>query len=81
LYPGTILTWRDTGVDDVPIHVNGDERGCITVLATVSASRKKWSVFFIAKRKTERVEQSHIGDAAKNWHTHSESVDEWRNLS
>jgi hypothetical protein len=73
LYPNNLLTWWDTGVDDVSIHVNGDEKGCITALATVSASRKKWPLFFVAKGKTQRVEQSQIGDVAKNWHAHSES--------
>jgi hypothetical protein len=57
--------------------VNRDENGCITVRATVSTSRKKWPLFFVAKGKTERVEQSQIGDVAKNWHAHSES--RWMN--
>jgi hypothetical protein len=68
-----ILAWWDTGVDDVSVHVNGDEKSDFTVLATVSASQKKWSLFFVAKGKTERAEQSQIGNIANNWHAHSES--------
>jgi hypothetical protein len=65
LYPNNILTWWATGDDDFSIHVNGDEKGCITVLATVSASR--------VKGQTQRVGQSQIGDVSGNWRTHSDS--------
>ena len=73
LYPNNILTWWNTGDDDVSIHVNGDEKGCFTVLATISASRKKWPLFFVAKGKTQRVEHSQIGGVSEHWRTHSES--------
>jgi hypothetical protein len=73
LYPNNILTWWTTGADDVSIHVKGDEKGCITVLATISASQQKWPLFFVAKGKTQRVEESQIGDVSANWRTHSES--------
>jgi hypothetical protein len=37
------------------------------------ASRRKFFVFFAAKGKTTRVEQSQIGNVAHHWHAHSES--------
>jgi hypothetical protein len=73
LYPENILTWWDTGMDDVSIHADGDEKGCMTVLATVSASHRKWPLFFVAKGKTQRVERSQIGDVPNHWRAHSES--------
>jgi hypothetical protein len=75
LYPNNILTWWETGQEDVSIHIDGDEKGTMTVLATIWASRKKWPLFFVAKGKTARVDHSQIGDAGNNWRTHSES--EW----
>jgi hypothetical protein len=73
VYPGNILTWWDTGADDVAIHVDGDEKSVITVLATISASHKKWPLFFVAKGKTERVERSQVGEIGIHWRSHSES--------
>jgi hypothetical protein len=73
LYPNNILTWWPTGTDDVSIHVDGNEKGCITVLATITASHKKLPLFFLAKGKTERVDQSQIGIVEPHWRAHSES--------
>jgi hypothetical protein len=73
VYSGNILTWWDTGADDVSTHINGDEKSSITVLATISASHRKWPLFFLAKGKTDRVEASQIGDVGDHWRSHSES--------
>jgi hypothetical protein len=73
LYPNNILTWWEIGADDVSIKVDGDEKGMITVLATISASKNKWPLFFVAKGKTVRVESSQIGEVGSNWRAHSET--------
>jgi hypothetical protein len=54
LYPNNILTWWNTGTDDVSIHVNGDEKGMITVLATISANRKKWPLFSSGRGRRQK---------------------------
>jgi hypothetical protein len=73
LYPNNILTWWNTGSDDVSTYIDGDEKGCITVLATISASRQKWPLFFVAKGKTERVDRSQIGNVENHWRAHSDT--------
>jgi hypothetical protein len=73
LYPNNILTWWDTGADDVSIHIQGDEKEALTVLATVSASGAKWPLYFLAKGKTTRVERMQIGDVGTHWRSHSVS--------
>jgi hypothetical protein len=73
LYPEGILTWWDTGADNVSISIQGDEKDSMTVLATISASHQKWPLFCVAKGKTERVERSQIGDVGGHWRSHSQS--------
>jgi hypothetical protein len=43
----------------------------LTVLATISASGVKWPLYFLAKGKTQRVENSQIGDVGDHWRSHS----------
>jgi hypothetical protein len=45
----------------------------MTVLATISTSRKKWSLFFVAKGKTMKIEHSQIDDVGCNERAHSDS--------
>jgi hypothetical protein len=73
VYPENIFTRWDTGATDVSIHAEGDKKSAITVMATISASHRKWPLFFVAKGKIERVERSRIGDAPGHWRTHSKS--------
>ena len=71
LFPNGILTWADKGSDNVVCHVEGDEKGCLTVLATVSANGRELPLFFIAEGSTGRVEESQIGDVFYHWKTHT----------
>jgi hypothetical protein len=73
LYPNGILTWAEKGTDGVHLNCTGDEKACITVMATISAAGDKLPLFFIAKGKTARVERSQIGDVGPHGVTHSES--------
>jgi hypothetical protein len=72
-YPNNILIWWDTAADDVFIHIQGDEKDCLTVLAIISVSGIKWLPYFLAKGKTERVERTQIGDVGDHWQLHTES--------
>jgi hypothetical protein len=73
VYPGNILTWCDTGESDASIHAEGDDKSAITVMATISARRKKWRLFFVAKGKAECIQRSQVGDVRGHLGTHSES--------
>jgi hypothetical protein len=68
-----ILTWWETGADGMSIHVDGDDKVTMTVLATIWANRKTWPLWFVVKGQTTRVEHSQIGAIGSNWRTHSES--------
>jgi hypothetical protein len=70
LYPNSILTWWDTAGNDVSIHIHGDEKDCLTMFATISVSGIKYSLCFLAKGKTERVERTQIADHRRS-HTES----------
>jgi hypothetical protein len=52
LYPHNFLTWVKTNADVVSIYIDGDEKDGITVLATVSGSKIKWPLYFLAAGKT-----------------------------
>jgi hypothetical protein len=73
LSPNNILTWWDTAADGVPIHIQGREKEALTVLARISASGVKWSLDFLAKGKTSRLERSQIGEVRQHWRSHTES--------
>jgi hypothetical protein len=73
LYLNNIPTWWETDTDYAQIHVNGDEKRVIIVLAMISASRNKWSLLFMAKGKAPRVETSQIGEVDRNRRSHSGS--------
>jgi hypothetical protein len=73
LYPNNILTWWSTGADGVSTYIHGDEKDAMAILATISASGTKWPLFFLARGKTERVEDSQIGDVGNHWRSHSPS--------
>ena len=70
VFPNNILTWADVGAECVPLKVNGDEKNCLTALATVTANGGKLSLFFIAKGLTDRVLDNSVkksGCFQENW--------------
>ena len=73
LYPKGLLTWAIVGEDNVRTLINGSEKENITVIASITADGEKLPLMFIAKGKTERVEESQIGDISSHWKTHSET--------
>ena len=72
LFPSGLLTWADTGAENVSTLMAGDEKDCLTVMATVSANGRKMPLMFVASGKTEAVEDSQLGDVGHHWKTHSE---------
>ena len=77
LYPSGILTWADVGSEDVQIQIHGDEKECLTVLASVTATGEKLPLYFLAKGKTVTVEETQIGDVGEHWRAHS--LNGWQN--
>ena len=73
VHPDNILTWAQKGTDTTPLAFNGSDKDCITVLASVTASGTKLPLFFLAEGKTERVEESQIGDVGFHWKCHSKN--------
>ena len=73
LYPNGILTWAETGAEDVSVGILGDEKECLTVLASVTADGRKLPLYFLAKGKTTRVESSQLGSVNYHWKNHSEN--------
>jgi hypothetical protein len=73
LHPKGILTSAGLGCQSVQAKINGDEKDCITVMASVTASGGKLPLAFIASGKTMRVEESQIGPVDGHWRAHSES--------
>lgn len=73
LFPSHILTWAETGVDNVTRQSTVNDKAQVTVLATISAAGTKFPLLFIAQGKTAVVEESQIGDVGFHWKSHSES--------
>ena len=71
IFPNSIKTWAETGSQNIQIRVNGNPKDSITVLATIAADGTKCPLFIIAKGKTERCEESQLGDTAYHFKTHS----------
>lgn len=73
LFPTHILTWAETGVDNVGRASLINDKTQVTVLATISATGTKFPLLFIAQGKTSAVEASQLGDVGFHWTTHSET--------
>ena len=71
LYPKGLLTWAIVGEDNVKTLIRGNEKDNITVIASITAEGRKLPLMFIAKGKTERVEESQIGNIDPHWKTHT----------
>lgn len=73
LFPSGLLTWADTGSQNVSTYIFSSDKECLTVMATVSANGRKFPLLFVADGKTELVEQSQLGDVGHHWRAHSEN--------
>lgn len=71
LFPNGILTWADTGSDNIQTKVNGNTKDSITVMGTITAANTKLPLHMIAKGSTERAEISQFGDISYHKSTHS----------
>ena len=59
---GRLQTLAKTGSDEVTCYTQIDERKCLTVICTITASGKKLAPWVIVKGKTERAEQRYRDD-------------------
>lgn len=73
LFPKGILVWSETGIDNGGTMAKMSDKEQLTVLATVSAANTKLPLFFLAKGKTELVDNTQIGDVCYHWRSHTES--------
>ena len=73
-FPGGILTWSETGSDNVKIFFNGDSKQSITVMAGIKADGTKLPLFIIAKGTSDRAEKN-LGDIS--YHMSSRSKNGW----
>lgn len=73
LFPKGILTWGETGADNLSREGVINDKSQVTILATITAAYTKLPLLFIAQGKTEQVENSQIGDVGYHWRTHTES--------
>ena len=73
LFPKGILTWGETGVDNVARLSTINDKSQVTVLASITAAGTKLPLLFVAQGKTSQVESTQIGDVDYHWKCHSES--------
>jgi hypothetical protein len=73
VFPNGLLTWADTGSQNVQAIIDGSEKDCITVLATARATGGKCPLFFLAHGVTQAVEESQLPDVGYHWKDHSPS--------
>jgi hypothetical protein len=71
LYPHGILTWAETGSQNMAIPVCGHEKDVMTVMATVTLGRRKFPLYIRAKGSTTRCEVSQLGELGEHVSDHS----------
>jgi hypothetical protein len=71
--PSGLLTWATVGQDNICVALDGNHKESITALAGVTAASEKLPLFLIAKRNTERVERTQLGDLHDHQTAHSAS--------
>jgi hypothetical protein len=71
LYPNGILTWAETGSQNVAVPVCGNEKDAMTVMAAVTAGRTKLPLDILAKGSTTRCEVSQLGELGEHVSDHS----------
>jgi hypothetical protein len=73
LFPNIISTWAKKGAKTVNLRIQGNQKDCITVMGTVTASLRKLPLVILAKGKSCTVEVTQLGDTGENYTDHSES--------
>jgi hypothetical protein len=73
ILPSGLLTWAPIGADGVTVRLDGNEKDCVTVLASITASGDKLPLLAIAKGKTRRAEQNQLGSGPTLIRDHSPS--------
>jgi hypothetical protein len=68
LYPNGILTWAETGSENVAIEIPGDEKASITAMATITADHQKLPLYLIAQGENKQDRDFTTG---KGWDSRS----------
>jgi hypothetical protein len=71
LDPNGVLTWVERGSESIQAKINGNEKDCLAVLASVTAVGAKITFVFIPAGRAGCIEQSQIGNVENHWRTHS----------
>lgn len=72
VFPGNIFTWSTTRSENVAINIKGNEKDCLTVLASVTANGGRLPLYFLASGETPKVMSSQLGDTFGHWQNFSE---------
>ena len=72
-YPKGLLTWARKGAENVSYQIDGNDKDNLTALCSITASGAKLPMMIITSGKTNRVEESQLGDIYPHWASHSES--------
>jgi hypothetical protein len=75
LYPNEILSWADTGSQNVAISITENERDALTVIATVRLAGQKLPLSILAKVETSHSAATQLDDLGENTSDHFSS--EW----
>jgi hypothetical protein len=70
LYPRGVLAWAPTGADNGVIGIGGDEKECLTVMATCQASGKRDSLYILAHANPARAERTQLSEVGRHRRDH-----------
>jgi hypothetical protein len=81
LFPTGFLKWAEVGSEDVTVHVRGQLKECVTVLATITAGLQKLPLVILTAGRTEMVEATQLGNVGWHFTDHSRSLGQRRKHS
>jgi hypothetical protein len=62
-----LVAWAEPGSEPISAKINGNEKDCLTVLASMIAVGPKIPLVLVAPGKIGRVEHSQIGNVEGHW--------------
>jgi hypothetical protein len=64
VWPRGFVTWTEVNCDNQHVLIKGNDKDNLPVGATIPATSNRLPLRFLARRKTERIEQSQLDDIA-----------------
>jgi hypothetical protein len=71
LYSNGILTWVQTGNENISIEIKDDEKATIIAMATINTHGKMFPLYLIAKGKIKQIDIPQLGDIGIHKSDHS----------